>query len=316
MEPKSRDSVTVGRADLIEGFRRLGIKPRATVLVHSAMRTLGYVEGSGDTVVDALLDVIGPDGTLVVPTFTFAHEATEKPVINPLTDPSEMGTITEALRVRLEARRSTAYRHSVAAIGAHAEVITSVDPTLSPFDLRSAFGVMLALNTQVVLLGLTYSSSTSHHLAEFICKVPYRQIIVRDVQVRGIDGGTALVHMTDYQPTGEGKSYYGSRAPDFNRLGSMLEEHGAASREFIGNAAVRRYRMRDLFDLARSEAACDYNIFRTPKGQPQLLTPLNFGVVVPSPKLTDGAGRTHQVEWCVRDPVVLEILGAKNSGAR
>ena len=43
-------AVTVGRADLVDGFQRLGIEPRATVLVHSAMRTLGYVEGGGDAV--------------------------------------------------------------------------------------------------------------------------------------------------------------------------------------------------------------------------------------------------------------------------
>jgi aminoglycoside N3'-acetyltransferase len=42
--------VTVRRADLVDGFQRLGIEPRATVLVHSAMRTLGYVEGGGDAV--------------------------------------------------------------------------------------------------------------------------------------------------------------------------------------------------------------------------------------------------------------------------
>ena len=299
--------VTVGRADLVDGFQRLGIEPRATVLVHSAMRTLGYVEGGGDAVVDALLAVIGPDGTLVVPTFTFAHEATEQPVIDPAADPSEMGTITEALRARPEARRSTAYRHSVAAIGAHAEVITAVDPTLSPFDLRSAFGVMLALDTQVVLLGMTYSSSTSHHLAEFICQVPYRQIIMRDVRVRGADGTLTPARMTDYQPISEGGSYYGSRGPDFSRLGRMLEERGAAGRQFIGNAAVRRYGMRDLFDLARAEAARDYNIFRTPDGQPHLHTPLDFGVTVLSPELTDGAGRTHAVEWCVRDPTLLVV---------
>ena len=44
--------MTVRRADLVDGFERLGIalEPRATVLVHSAMRTLGYVEGGGDAV--------------------------------------------------------------------------------------------------------------------------------------------------------------------------------------------------------------------------------------------------------------------------
>jgi len=52
-----------------------------------------------------------------------------------------------------------------------------MDPTLPPYDFRSSFGVMLALNTQVVLLGVTYATSTSHHFAEWVCDVPCQQKI-------------------------------------------------------------------------------------------------------------------------------------------
>src|SRR4051794_16906227 len=39
-----------------------------TVMVHSSLSTLGFVCGGAHTVVQALLDVIGPDGTLMMPT--------------------------------------------------------------------------------------------------------------------------------------------------------------------------------------------------------------------------------------------------------
>jgi len=289
------------QTDIAAGFRATGLGAGDVVLIHSAMRTFGTIDDGARTVVDALLEVLGPTGTLVVPTFTFAHEAEDDPMIEPATDCSEMGIITETARSRPDAMRSIAFRHSVAAMGPRASVITEVDPSLSPFDLRASFGVMLALNTQVLLLGLTYASSTSHHFAEFVCDVPYRQTLPLNVKVRRSSGEIAEQAMTDYQPKSEGGSYYGSRGCDFNRLGKMLEDGDRVGTAFVGNCAVRRFAMRDLVDLARVEAARDYNVFRTADGQPEKTTPLSFGQTVLSPTLVDGAGRPHRVEWCVKD---------------
>jgi len=54
------------------------------------MRTMGRVHRTPSTVVEALLEDVGDRGTLVVPTFTFTHEAEEDPIIDPYNDPSEM----------------------------------------------------------------------------------------------------------------------------------------------------------------------------------------------------------------------------------
>jgi len=216
----------LSRSEIDSGLRELGVQAGDVMLVHSAMRTMGQVEGGAQTVVDAMLGVLGPTGTLVVSTFTFAHEASDNPVIDPATDRSEMGIITEAARLHSEARRSTAFRHSFAAIGKRAQLLAENDPAMSPFDLRSSFGVMTVLNTKVILLGVTYSSSTSHHHAEFVCDVPYRQTVPMVVKVRRGNGQLTSQPMIDYQPKSEGGSYYGTRGPDFNRLGQMLEDRG------------------------------------------------------------------------------------------
>ena len=184
-------------------------------------------------------------------------------------------------------------------------MITQVDPALSAFDLRSAFGVMLALNTQVLLLGMTYATSTSHHFAEWLCDVPYRHTIDLQVKVGGEDGTVVQQPMTDNQPY----TYGGSRHADYNRLGRMLEERHLVGITTIGNSVARRFAMRDLVDLAQAEAEKDYNIFRTPEGEPDYFTPLDFGKIVFSPEMLDGAGRPVRYQWCVMDESELVMPG-------
>jgi aminoglycoside 3-N-acetyltransferase len=290
--------------DLADGFRSVGVRPAQTVLIHSALRTFGRVDGGAETVVDALLDVLGPRGTLVAPTFTFVHEIEkEPPLIDPGADRSEMGAITEAVRRRPDARRTAAYRHSFAAVGHRADVIASVDPILAPFDLRSAFGLMLALDTQVLLLGVTYANSTSHHFAEWMSDVPYRHTVARRVRLRRPDGAVREMTMTDYQPRpSDDGSYYGSRGTDFNHLGRMLEERGSVGVAPVGNAMVRRFAVQDLIALATDEAWRDHNVFRTPEGHKDHITQLADGVFVTGDEALDGAGRPERHLWTVVDP--------------
>jgi aminoglycoside 3-N-acetyltransferase len=288
------------RQEIVDGLHTIGLQQGNVVLVHSAMRTFGHIVGGADTVVEAFLEILGSRGTLVTPAFTFCREAEDVPVIDPLHDPSEMGAISEAVRRRPEALRSTAYRHSFSAIGRRARQITEVDPALSSFDLRSSFGVMLALDTQVMMCGMTYASSTSHHFAEMVCDVSYRHTAPIKAKVRLADGRVIDQPMIDYQPKSEGGSYYGKRRPDFNRLGQMMEDGGTADTVFIGNAAVRRFPMRELVRLAEAEAATDENIFRSEEGA-EGTTDLAFGTKVISPEMLDGAGRPGTYEWCVRD---------------
>jgi len=302
----NRDAKGLSREEIAHGLRQTGLKAGDVVLVHSAMRTFGHVRGGVPTVVDALLEVIGERGTLVVPTFTTVHEVEDDPIIDPHNDPSEVGIITETVRLRPDARRGTDFRHSFAAVGRRARVITEVDPALSTFDLRSSFGVMLGLNTQILLLGMTYQCSTSHHFAEWVCDVPYRhRIDLGQVKVRRKDGSIVMQAMIDYQPL----SYGGSRGPDFNRLGRMLEERGLVGLAAIGNCAARRFAMRNLVDLAQVEAEKDCNIFRTPEGRPDYYTPLDFGKTVFSPEMPDGAGRPNRYQWCMMDESKLVMPG-------
>jgi aminoglycoside N3'-acetyltransferase len=57
--------------DFLQGFREVGIEAGMHVVAHSSMKRFGrYIEDGADTIIDVLEEIITPDGTLVMPTFT------------------------------------------------------------------------------------------------------------------------------------------------------------------------------------------------------------------------------------------------------
>ena len=59
---------TLTKREIAQHLKALGVQPAMTLMVHSSLSALGQVEGGADAVIDALLEVIGPQGTLLMPT--------------------------------------------------------------------------------------------------------------------------------------------------------------------------------------------------------------------------------------------------------
>src|SRR5205085_2114838 len=66
-------------------LKRAGLKPGEVVLAHCALSRFGYIEGGAEGLIDTLLARLGPDGTLVMPTFTFSWIG--RPPYDPLMTP-------------------------------------------------------------------------------------------------------------------------------------------------------------------------------------------------------------------------------------
>ena len=58
------------RRALAAAFRRVGLEPGTTVCVHSALSRLGYVVGGPATVIQALIEVVGSSGCIMMPAFS------------------------------------------------------------------------------------------------------------------------------------------------------------------------------------------------------------------------------------------------------
>ena len=157
----------VTRENIVAGLRALGIGAGAMLQVHSALSRLGYVEGGAEAVVDALLEVVGPEGTVLVPTFN--HGAAD--IYDPRTTPSVSGAITEALRRRPEARRSVHPTHPYAAIGKHAAELVAGHLEVDTFSPRSPLGKLADRGGWVLLLGVGMRANTAAHIGETMAHV-------------------------------------------------------------------------------------------------------------------------------------------------
>lgn len=159
----------LSRDELRAGFRGLGLESGSRVVVHSSLNSLGHVVGGADTVVDALLDAVGPEGTVAVPTFTRYDEP-----YNPDESPSTTGAVTEALRRRDEAVRSLHPTKSIAAIGPDAEALVADHEPLNSLGPGSPLHRLLERDGRILLLGVDHTTNSALHVAERLAGVPYR----------------------------------------------------------------------------------------------------------------------------------------------
>lgn len=153
---------------IVQGLQALGITNGDAIQVHSSLSAFGYVEGGAKTVVDALLQLVGTTGTVMVPTFN--HGTAEVFDIN--TTPSTNGAITEALRKRPAAKRSFHPTHSYAVIGPLAKELTAEHFDLVTFDQRSPLGKLASAGGKIVLLGVGMDRNTAVHIGETMANCP------------------------------------------------------------------------------------------------------------------------------------------------
>lgn len=59
---------TIYKEDIVQGLTELGLKRGDVVIVHTSLKSIGYVCGGAQTVIEALIEVVTSEGTIVMPT--------------------------------------------------------------------------------------------------------------------------------------------------------------------------------------------------------------------------------------------------------
>jgi aminoglycoside 3-N-acetyltransferase len=223
----------VTRQDIKNGLIELGLRAGDTVVVHSSLKSFGEVEGGADAVVDALLEALGPEGTLVVPTFNF-----EPGVFDHANTPSIVGKITEAVRARPDAIRSNHPTHSVTAIGRLADDITAGHEKVDAFARGSALHKAARVGAKILQLGVTQTTNSTIHVAEELAKVPY---LDRQRYVGIKQSSDKVIHKWIRRP---------GCSQGFNAIDEALYERDAIAEVMIGDCKARLMSARTLIDTA------------------------------------------------------------------
>jgi aminoglycoside 3-N-acetyltransferase len=251
-EPLTIDSLT-------ESFRACGVLPGQTIIVHTSLRSLGWVIGGAQAYIQALLQAVGESGTVIMPTQTFrnldpssgAHPGvpehwwplirTHWPAYDPATTPSlGMGVVAELFRTWPGARRSQHPTRSFAAFGSNAERLLATHALEDPFGEDSPVGQLYALDGSILLVGVDHASNTSLHLAEYRAHYASKRYVQENSAV--------LAHGVRQWITYASPNLYDSH--DFATLGAAYEAEQRMTPMRIGQASVRFLRQRPLVDWA------------------------------------------------------------------
>ena len=256
---KSDEPATI--ESLREDLVGLGVETGMMILVHSSLSSMGWVSGGPVAVIHALEDVIGPSGTLVMPTHSTGLTDPSNwqnppvpedwwqifrdtvPAFDPdLTPTRSMGAIAETFRKQRGVARSYHPKWSFSAWGALAEAVVRDHELAFGMGDGSPLARIYDLGGYVLLLGVGHDSNSSIHLAEYRCDFPGKAVVQEGAPVT-IKGERQWVPFNELDLS----------TNDFQLIGQAFED--SADDEVIrcgkiGLAECRLMKQRHLVDFA------------------------------------------------------------------
>jgi len=231
--------------DVASQLRALGVEPGGVLLVHTSFRAIRPIEGGPQGLIEALRLALGPQGTLVMPSWTGDDETPFDPETTSAAE--DLGATADLFWRQPGVVRSD-HLQAFAAIGPRAEVIVKTALPLPPHTPDSPAGRVHALDGQVLLLGVGHDADTSLHVAELIAKVPYG--IPRHCTV--MQDGRAM--RVDYLENDH-------CCQRFALADGWLRARGLQAEGSVGHGTARLFRARDVVHLAVDELRRDPLLF-------------------------------------------------------
>jgi aminoglycoside 3-N-acetyltransferase len=208
------------RPELANAFRRLGVAPGDTVMVHASVRAVGEIAGGPDQIHLALKDALTSEGTLMMyascPRYydevgrghldpEQERELLEKlPPFDPLTARAERdnGVLVEFLRTY---PGSTVNPHVARFVvwGQHSQELVSAQPWNYAFGHGSALERFARRDGKILLLGCDHDTVTFLHYAEHIVDIADKRVARYKVPVEE-DGRRVWRDMEEFDTSNQG----------------------------------------------------------------------------------------------------------------
>ena len=246
------------KQDILAALKKIGISEGQTIMVHTSLSSMGFVCGGAQIVIEALLESVGTDGTVMMPTQSWKNldptagvhwEEPEEwwqiirdnwPAYHKdITPTNTMGAVAEMFRKWPGTLRSDHPARSVAANGKYAAYLTQGHDLSNIFGEGSPIGKIYELDGYVLLIGVGYDKNTSLHLADVRADYP------------GKHASTEYSAVTENGQRGwkEYRTLYVD-GEDFEEIGEAFENSHSVQKVTLGNATLTLMKQRELVDFA------------------------------------------------------------------
>ncbi len=244
--------------DITTALKEIGVQKGQAIMVHTSLSSLGYVCGGAQSVIEALIESVGQEGTIMMPTQSWKNLDPSAgvywqepqqwwPVIREyipaydkrITPTNTMGAVSEMFRQWPGTLRSDHPARSVAAWGHYARYLTENHDLSDIFGDSSPIGRLYELDGYVLLIGVGYDKNTSLHLADVRAEYPGKHMTIESSAI-WLDGQRIWKSYQTLAVDGE----------DFSAIGEAFEQTGKVRHVPLGNAILSMMSQRALVDFA------------------------------------------------------------------
>lgn len=255
LQKSKEEGDILSKSDIVDDLRSIGIEEGDTLLVHSSMSKIGYLEHGPETIVSALLEVVGSKGNVLMP--NSPNPMLQLDYIQKLklfdveNSPSALGAITEFFRKLPEAKRSAHPTEPVSCIGPDSDYFVGDHfGCLTPYTDKSPFYRVAEKGGKILYIGVTLDNAgTSLHTLEdavedFKYPVYFKDTFIVDVKFK--DGSTKQMETKVHNPEQSAKRKCDGLIP-------MFEKEGVLRHVKIGNADTLLLDAKGMFDCMLRE---------------------------------------------------------------
>lgn len=250
------DRIPLTKDKLMEDLMNLGIREDDFIIVHTSLNKIGYVIGKEQTLISALVDVVGDNGLIVMPTQT-SDNSNPKTWCNPpvpnswieplkkhmlafdknLTPTRGLGVVPEFFRKMSNVYRSNHPQVSFAAYGKKKEELLHNHPLEYSLNDNSPLGKMYQWKFKIVMLGTDYETCTAMHLSEYRAKCS--EEIIQECAMM-VNNERKWVHYLDIDLNSD----------NFNEIGLLYEKSHEITFGKVGYAKSYLIDMVSLIDFS------------------------------------------------------------------